>query len=282
VNISIIIPAHNEAEVIAHSLHELTRCDAALNPEIIVVCNGCSDTTAEVVRAFGDAVTCIETDVASKTHALNFGDEAASHFPRFYLDADIRLSLIDIEKVVNAMELTDALAAAPRMQMDLTGSSWAVRSYYQIWCNLPYCREGMIGAGVYALSQEGRSRFKGFPDIIADDRYIRALFTGNQRIGVKDAVAVISAPTRLSGLIKIKTRSRLGGYEFESRFPELIDNEIKEYGLAFRELFGEFKKWPKALVYLVINLVTRIRARQQAKAVGFSHWERDDTSRGKI
>ncbi|WP_018294789.1 glycosyltransferase [Mariprofundus ferrooxydans] len=281
-NISIIIPAHNEAKVIAHSLYELTRCGAALNPEIIVVCNGCSDNTAEVVRDFGGAVTCIETDVASKTHALNIGDEAASHFPRFYLDADIRLSLMDIEKVVNAMELTHALAAAPRMQMDLSGSSWAVRSYYEIWCNLPYCREGMIGAGVYALSEEGRQSFKCFPNIIADDRYIRALFTGDQRIGVKDAVSVISAPTRLSGLIKIKTRSRLGGYEFESRFPELLGNETKEYGQAAGELLGEIRLWPKALLYLAVNLLTRVRARRQGIVKGFSHWERDDSSREKF
>jgi len=268
--------------MIVHCLEQLVQHSEVLEPEIIVVCNGCSDNTVDIVRSFGDVVFCIETEVASKTNALNLGDKKASYFPRFYLDADIRISLGDILKVVTAMENSNALAAAPKMQMDLTGSSWAVKSYYDIWNNLPYCKEGMIGAGVYALSEEGRKQFSDFPDIIADDRYIRALFRGEQRIGVSNAVSIVSAPTSLKGLIKIKTRSRLGGYEFESRFPELLNNEVKEYGVAIKELIPDLARWPKALVYLGINLFTRIRARQQGNSKGFSHWERDDSSREKI
>ena len=279
--ISIIIPAHNEKSVIERCLRNLLQPSETIAPEIIVVCNGCRDNTAEIVRSFGKAVRCIETAKASKVNALNIGDRAASYFPRIYLDADIQINLDDIWKVVTEMERKNALAAAPRMQMDLSGSSWAVRSYYDIWCNLPYCREGMIGAGIYALSEKGRAFFTEFPNIIADDRYIRALFREDQRIGVKNAVSIINAPTNLNGLIKIKTRSRLGGYEFESRFPELLDNETKAYGTAFKELAGKFGLWHKALVYLAINLITRIRAGQQSKTKGFDHWERDESSREK-
>ena len=279
--VSIIIPAHNEESMIARCLQLLVQPSEVLDQEIIVVCNGCSDNTANIVRSFGDTVHCIETEVASKTNALNLGDKAALYFPRFYLDADIRLSLGDISKVVVAMKNNNALAAAPRMQMDLTRASWIVRSYYDIWCNLPYCREGMIGAGVYALSEEGRKHFSDFPNIIADDRYIRALFREDQRIGVSNAVSIVSAPTNTKGLIKIKTRSRLGGYEFESRFPELLGNEAKAYGMAIKELIGKVGMWPKALVYLSVNLFTRMRARQQSRTRGFSHWERDESSRIK-
>ncbi|HVE58531.1 MAG TPA: glycosyltransferase [Pyrinomonadaceae bacterium] len=279
--ISIIIPAHNEKAVIERCLQNLLAPSETIAPEIIVVCNGCRDNTAEIVRSFGTAVHCLETAAASKVKALNLGDQAASYFPRFYLDADIKISLGDIWKVVSEMEQKNALAAAPRMQMDLSGSSWAVRSYYDIWCDLPYCREGMIGAGVYALSEEGRNFFAEFPDIIADDRYIRALFREDRRIGVRNAVSVISAPTSLNGLIKIKTRSRLGGYEFEARFPELLGNETKAYGTAFKEIAGKAGSWHKALVYLAVNLITRIRAGRQSKTKGFNHWERDDSSREK-
>ena len=279
--ISIIIPAHNEKAVIERCLRNLLEPSETIAPEIIVVCNGCRDNTAEIVRSFGKAVRCLETKKASKISALNLGDQAASYFPRFYLDADIKISLGDIWKVVTEMEQKNALAAAPRMQMDLSGSSWMVKSYYDIWCNLPYCREGMIGAGVYALSEKGRNFFAEFPDIIADDRYIRALFREDQRIGVKNAVSIISAPTGLSGLINIKTRSRLGGYEFEARFPELLGNETKAYAAAFKELAAEVGSWHKALVYLGINLITRIRAGRQRKTKGFNHWKRDDSSREK-
>ena len=279
--ISIIIPAHNEKSVIRQCLENLLQPSDAIAPEIIVVCNGCTDNTADIVRTFGNAAQCIETETASKVEALNLGDKAASCFPRFYLDADIKISIGDVEKVADEMERSGALAAAPKMRMDLDGSSWAVRCYYDIWCNLPYCREGMIGAGVYALSEKGRSFFSEFPNIIADDRYIRALFRAEQRIGVKSAVSIIRAPTNLKGLIKIKTRSRLGGYEFKSLFPELVKNETKSYGTALTELAGKISLWHKVLVYLSINLLTRIRANQQRKTKGFNHWERDDSSREK-
>lgn len=46
--------------------------------------------------------------------------------------------------------------------VNLDGASWAVRAYYDIWLSLPYCRSGMIRAGVYALSAAGRARFGDF------------------------------------------------------------------------------------------------------------------------
>lgn len=280
--ISIVIPAHNEASVISRCLRQLAQAaESAVKLEVIVICNGCSDNTAEIVRSF-DQVMCIETNIASKTHALNLGDKEASWFPRFYLDADIGLSMDDISKVVAAMAESHALAAAPSVQMDLMDSSWLVRSYYDIWCNLPYCKEGMIGAGVYVLSKAGRERFVDFPDVLSDDVFIRDLFTAEERLGVKNAVSIISAPTTLSGLIKIKTRGRLGLYELKSRFPELMKNEGKTYGVALKELLWKVSLWPKALVYLGINIITRVRARQQSKTKGFAHWERDESSRGKI
>src|SRR3954468_3654219 len=91
--ISVIVPAHNEEAVIGQGLRALTEGARAGELEVIVVCNGCRDATAKVAAAFGEPVKVIETDVASKTHALNLGDAAAGGFPRIYVDADVALSL---------------------------------------------------------------------------------------------------------------------------------------------------------------------------------------------
>jgi glycosyltransferase involved in cell wall biosynthesis len=47
---SIVIPAHNEEAVIARTLATLLRTAMPREFEVIVVCNGCSDRTAETVR----------------------------------------------------------------------------------------------------------------------------------------------------------------------------------------------------------------------------------------
>ena len=101
---------------------------------------------------------------ASKTAALNLGDPSVSGFPRFYVDADVvtpaRIGSADRR----APRRGRCLAASPVMDVDLQRSSLAVRAYYRVWERLPYVREGMIGVGVYALSEEGRRRFGEFPE----------------------------------------------------------------------------------------------------------------------
>jgi len=278
--VSIVIPAHNEVDVIADCLQQLVHADQCPDLEIIVICNGCTDKTADIVRSF-DGVVCLETAVASKANALNLGDRAASFFPRFYLDADIRMSIHDISLVVKSMKEKHAMLAVPRAQMDFTGSSWFVRSYYDVWCNLPYCREGMYGAGVYALSEEGRRRFVEFPAINSDGLFIRSLFHRDEKIGVREAVSIVNAPINVSGLITIKARGRMGIRRFKSNYPELAEKEEKDYGLAVGELIGKVSLWPKVLVYLGINIASRVRARKMIRTKGFDHWEKDEGSRNK-
>lgn len=277
--ISVIIPAHNEEKVITATLKELADGAANGELEVIVVCNGCTDSTAEVVASFGPAIRCIVTEVPSKANALNLGDAAASGFPRFYQDADVVLSLDSIRQTAEILRGGRFLAAAPQMEMNLRRTSWPVRAYYKVWQQLPYVRVGMIGAGVYALSQEGRKRFDKFPAIIADDRFVRALFKEHERTVVSSCCSLVTAPATLRALLKIKTRSRLGGYQFEQKFPQLVDNEKKDYGSAIFNSIKIIKLWPALLVYLLVNLLCRSKARWQLSHNQVEAWERDETSR---
>jgi len=279
--ISVIIPAHNEANLIAETLQVLLPAAQCGILELVVVCNGCTDDTAGVVRSFGTKIKCIETSVASKTNALNLGDEATSVFPRVYLDADIVLSIESVMALAEELSKGHCLAASSTMRMDFRGSSWFVKSFYYIWQQLPYVKEGMIGTGVYALSEEGRGRFDKFPDIIADDGFIRAIFKKDERVAVQQSHSDVRSPAKLSDLIKIKTRSRLGRYELAEKFPELMNREEKKYGSAFLVLLRTPSNWVRLPIYIYVNMVSRIRAKYQRKLYGFSCWERDMSSREK-
>src|SRR5277367_3830698 len=91
--ISIIVPSHNETSVIARTLKAMTDGAEPRELEIIVVCNGCTDDTADVARNVRPRVRVIETSIARKTHALNLGEDAAQGFPRIYADADVLLPI---------------------------------------------------------------------------------------------------------------------------------------------------------------------------------------------
>lgn len=280
--ISVIIPAYNEADVITRCLSSLLKARAPDEIEVLVVCNGCSDNTAEVARSFGEPVRVLETAVPSKTHALNLGDAAASGFPRLYLDADVVITMASIRKIAATLEHGPALAAAPQpVNVFLPGTQWGVRAYYRFWVALPYIQEGMIAAGAYALSRRGRERFNKFPDVIADDGYVRLLFEPHERTQVPDAISVVSAPVALRDLLRIKTRSRLGVLQLRRQYSGLWSREAKtkHYSGALLSILCRPSLYLAALPYTFVAMVSWLRARRRINGTDSYVWERDNSSR---
>jgi glycosyltransferase involved in cell wall biosynthesis len=278
---SIVIAAHDEEEVLGRCLDALLEGSRPGELEIVVVCNGCTDRTADVARGHGGPVIVVETPKPSKAGALNVGDSYVRGFPRFYVDADVTLPLESVRLIAKRLADQEALAASPVMELDLRRSSTAVRAYYRVWRQLPYVREGMIGVGVYAVSEEGRRRFGDFPEVIADDGYVRMHFRLGERVHLDDAPVHVVAPARLSDLVRIKTRSVLGRYQLRDRFPELtaVERAAKSYRGAGLTILVRPWLWPAAIVYAAVLVQTRRRARRQISSVDAYVWERDSSSR---
>ena len=62
---SVVIPAHNEASIIDRTLSTLLENAESGEFDVVVVCNGCSDQTAEKARCYR-GVRVIEIPQASK------------------------------------------------------------------------------------------------------------------------------------------------------------------------------------------------------------------------
>lgn len=224
----------------------------------------------------------IETDVPSKTNALNLGDAAAISFPRIYLDADVVLTGEAVSRLAAAVTEGGALAAAPMpINVFLPGTAWAVRAFYRLWTALPHIQEGMIAAGAYALSEAGRSRFDAFPDVIADDGFVRLLFEPHERAQAVDASSQVYAPLTLNFLLKIKTRSRLGVLQLRARFADLTEREAKtkNYGAGLAAVLSRPSLYLTMLPYAYVTVVSRRRALAQLDGLAKYTWERDDSSR---
>lgn len=280
--ISIIVPAHNEEAVIGRCLEALTSGCESDELEVIVCCNACVDQTAMIAKRFGAPVRVVESNIPSKTHAMNLGDEVARGFPRIYVDADVILPLQSVRELARVLEQNEVLAVAPSVRTVYPpDSTWAVRAYYDFWMALPYIQEGMMAAGVYGLSRSGRARFNQFPDVIADDGFVRLQFTSDERVEAASALSTVSAPSKFADLIKIKTRSRLGVYQLKIRFPEhfLRESKSKQYGKALLALARIPRLYAAAVPYLWVNFVSRYRARRQLSNLEAYVWERDNSSR---
>lgn len=275
---SVIIPAHNEESVIGRCLTALYAEYVGFVSEVIVVCNGCTDNTAAIASSF-PGVQVVELQEASKIAALNAGDAAASLFPRVYLDADITCSLAQLSQCIAHMQ-TGHQIAAPQSIMEMRSSSWLVKSYLSTWMQLPYYQSGhMVGSGIYILTEQGRGKFSHWPNVIADDAYVRALFQFEEIYVDKNTHFSIYAPRTVSGLVKIRTRARFGNMQLESIYPEtkvLGENNSKALlALLFKRPFRVID-W---CIYVVTQMVIINKCKAKLKAADFSSWERDDSAR---
>ncbi len=85
--ISVVIPAYNSAEHVGRAVDSVLGQSLAVD-EIIVVDDGSTDSTADVVAGFGDKVKYIRQDNAGAGAARNAGIEAATSEWIAFLDSD--------------------------------------------------------------------------------------------------------------------------------------------------------------------------------------------------
>ncbi len=208
---AVIIPAHNEERVIARTLRSLGSLLAEPELEVIVVCNGTTDDTAEIARSFA-GVRVLEIEDASKVAALNVGDRAASRWPRLYLDADIEIDPSAVAAVFGALSRTDDAgeplleAARPAARYDDAGGTALVRSYYRARARMPELDGALWGAGAYAVNEAGHARFGEFPQLTADDLFIDRVFPRERKAVIATDPVVVRLPRDAANLSRILRR----------------------------------------------------------------------------
>ncbi|MEZ0447902.1 glycosyltransferase family 2 protein [Cellulomonas sp. ICMP 17802] len=279
---SIVIPAHNEASSIGANLDALLAGAVHGEFEIVVVANGCTDTTAAVARARGVAV--IDLAEPGKAGALDAGDAATSSYPRVYLDADIMTDAHTLREVCSAFRPGSdssgaVLAAAPGRHLVLTGRPWAVRSYYAIQSRLPAARNGLYGRGMIALSDAGRQRFGTFPRLIADDLYLDSLFSSDEKRILSSVSTTVETPMRTRDLVRRLARVRRGNALLRKAAAEgKVDVAIRQSDRT-SWLRDVVLREPSLAVAAVVYVVITVAAAVRARSLSSDSWLRDDSSR---
>lgn len=282
---SIIIAAHNEAAVIGRCLDSLLRGSEPGEFQIIVVANGCKDDTA-VIAARRAGVTVLRLAEGNKSLALNEGDSVATRFPRIYLDADICVTSSQV-RAISGMLLepidneNETLAAVPARSLDLAGRPVLVRGYYAISSRLPAFQTGLFGRGMIGLSEAGRSRFKRFPDMVADDLFLDSLFSPDEKRHVDSVATTIATPRRTADLVRRLVRVRRGNLSMRqaSRSGDISPNvrSSDRWSWLNDVVVPQPSLLPAACAFFAITMYAEIAARMIGKrSVG---WAQDRTTR---
>tara|TARA_Y100001951_G_scaffold20979_1_gene15995 strand:+ start:585 stop:1439 length:855 start_codon:yes stop_codon:yes gene_type:complete len=229
--VSVLIPAHNEADWLPACLDALCATDLMAGPvEVIVVANGCTDDTAELARkkapafeARGWALRVLELAQGSKLGALNAGEAAARGAVLVYLDADVLVSPPLLAQLAEALA-EDAPRYASGMPQVTTSGDWVTRHYTRFWQTTGFMTHGVPGFGVFAMNRTGRARWGEWPDIISDDTFARLNFRPEERIAVPAPYAwpMIEG---FAPLVRVRRRQDIGVAEVEQLFPDLMRND---------------------------------------------------------
>lgn len=212
---SVVIPARNEASVIAMTLDALLDDAEPGEFDIIVVANGCTDRTAAIARS-KVGVRVVETTGAGKAAALRLGDAECNVFPRLYLDADVRISARSIREMIRTLEATDIEACAPTLVWDVDDCTPLVRRAYNAHSVLFSPHRGLSGVGAYMLSEDGHRRVFPIPDVIADDEWAHRHFPPHRQCTVKGALSVTRAAPNARAMVLRRARVRVGNRELDT------------------------------------------------------------------
>ena len=269
-----IVPACNEEAYIGPCLDALAA--QTLEPgaiggaRLILAANACrdrtvatADTHAAALRAKGWQVDLLDLPEGGKLRALNAAEAriaAGDPAVRLFLDADIRCSPDLVRQIMQALAGESPRYASGRLTV-ARAQSWVSRCYGRVWQNLPFMKTNVPGAGVFAVNAAGRRRWEAFPDIIADDLFVRLCFAPGERIRV-EADYLWPLVEGFAALVKVRRRQDAGTAELALRYPDLMANESKppvRPGDHLRLFLGQPVSYA---VYVTIMLTVKLGGRR--------------------
>lgn len=262
----------------------LTRlCEPGPCPDlsVIVIANGCTDNTVEVARSFGPGVRVVHIPEPSKRLALAAGDNAATDFPRVYVDADVELGAADILALAAELRKPGVLAAGPERILALDGCPRTVRWYYDIWSRLPEVRQGLFGRGVVALSEAAHRRLAELPPLLADDLAASLSFGPRERSIAAGARVTCYPPGTLADLLRRRIRALTGVAQIERTEHAPVSSARTRPADLLAIARTSPAAAPKLVIFAAITVAARLAARRVIGRADYSTWLRDDSSRAR-
>lgn len=155
--VSVIIPAHNAAATIGATLDALRAQDAGVEWEAIVVDDGSSDETADIVRRAGGRFSLVTQAQAGPGPARNRGVEASSAEVLVFTDADCAPTREWLREGLAALAEADLVQGAVRPDPSATRRPFD----RTIWVN---GRGGLYETANLFIRRETFERIGGFED----------------------------------------------------------------------------------------------------------------------
>jgi len=133
--ISVIIPAHNEQEVIGRAIKAVLQ-NKYPKKEVIVVSDSSTDRTAEIASGFGRQVRVISVNKRCASGARNAGAKVAKGEVVAFVDADQIMAKTYLSAVAKGY-LSGAMLMGVRRIKKIEGTGLVSRYYGKLWGAMP-------------------------------------------------------------------------------------------------------------------------------------------------
>ena len=232
-SISIVLAARNEASRLPARIHNLREITYPGRREIIVVSDGSTDDTADVVRGLGDAVRLVEVPAGGKPLALNAGVARATGDILVFADARQRFNETALMELVANFADPEVGGATGELVIDAeheattstVGDGVGIYWKYEKWLrrheSCVWTTLGATGA-IYALR---RDLWEPLPaETLLDDVLapMRAVLAGWRIVFEERAQAFDRAALDAAAEARRKIRTLAGNYQVLAQEPRLL------------------------------------------------------------
>jgi cellulose synthase/poly-beta-1,6-N-acetylglucosamine synthase-like glycosyltransferase/peptidoglycan/xylan/chitin deacetylase (PgdA/CDA1 family)/spore germination protein YaaH len=234
--ISILIPAFNEEKVITRTVRSMLASDYAGPMEILVVDDGSSDRTAELVEAIGDLrVRLIRQQNLGKARALQNAVSHAKSEILVFADADTQFEREALRHLVGALqdEKTGAVSGQARVGNPRTFAARCQEIEYL--CNFNLDRRAyaawncitVVPGAISAIKREALDAAGGISlDTLAEDTDLTlAIHRAGYRVEyAPQAIALTEAPETFAQLARQRFRWAFGTIQCVWKHRDLVFN----------------------------------------------------------
>lgn len=250
--VTIGIPAHNEAKNIKNVLNSILKQEKGsfIIKEVIVVCDGCTDKTASIVKAFNVKNNFIKVidDKKRKGKSARVNEilQLNNSDILVCLDADVTLASNTIANIVKCFQDNKTGLVGGNDTPNVPVAFWekVSTSWILHWQKIArpinkYNNPTNCPGRIYAMSREFARSFTIPLSIAADDHFVfyMAKSKNIKFKYCKDAVAYFNAPISVNDFIKQSLRFGKSGDDIHTHFKDITFgysklgkmNKIKSY-----------------------------------------------------
>ncbi|MEO8595279.1 MAG: glycosyltransferase family 2 protein [Candidatus Solibacter sp.] len=229
--VSIVLPVHNGERWIAAKLESIRDLDYPPElVELLLVCDGCTDRTAEIGRAFTGIpkLTVIDLPRGGKAKALNAALLRATGEILFFTDVRQHLDRASLANLVSCFADAQVGVASGELVIRDAASreeaSVGLYWKYEKWIRKQLSRLDSVPGATGCIYAMRRSLASPMPeDTLNDDMYLPlgAFFRG-YRVILDETALAYDYPTALGSEFRRKVRTLAGVYQIVKWYPALL------------------------------------------------------------